>query len=111
MEYYCYISLFDMGLMSVIKANQNIVKELIPIKPKIEDIEEGLDVVIYDGLKVMRDIITNDTYNEKTVDVKDKIGAMNATISLGRYLEIRKTNKQKQSSELEVDDNDLIIGG
>lgn len=97
------------NMMSIIKANGACI-DSTPIQPTIDNIEAGLEIVLFDGLKVMREIINNTSYNNKVVDVRDKIGAITAAVSLGRYIEARKNREDKAVKKLDIDDKELIIG-
>lgn len=80
---------------------RSLIKDNDLIIPSIQDQQKVVDALLYDGLRVMHQIM-------KDGNTEEKIKTFNSLISHSRLMETRRMNTADKN-ELEFDDENLIM--
>lgn len=83
-----------------------IERRQIPVQPTLENLEDAVDIAYGIGLCTLKTIL-----EDESAKTENKISAMNALTSFGRYTIQRREFMNSSKSKLITDDPNLVIGG
>ena len=87
---------------TMVKAQSSKMRQHVPERPSMRDLELGVDLIMATGLVALNDIINNDE------DPGNRIKAVSSATNIARYLEARK-QVERDSKEINIAFNDPVF--